>query len=91
MGSTFVVALFMMIFMSLLNNAYQGVTVAKLPFEPVSFFRGITHRGLIGTDYTDCSMIFIYILSNVSLRPIMRKVLGVAGPRTPYSQNPWFK
>ena len=68
--------------MSLLSNAYQGVVVAKLPFEPISIFRGVTHRNIIGNDYTDCSMIFIYIMSNVSLRPIIQKVLGVGGPRT---------
>lgn len=90
MASTFFVALFMMIFMSLLSSAYQvlflsiifqGVVVAKLPFEPISFMRGITHRNIVGNDFTDCSMIFIYILSNVSLRPVLQKLLGFGGPR----------
>ena len=94
MTSTFFVALFMMIFMSLLSSAYQvniifynnklnqGVVVAKLPFEPISFIQGITHRNIVGTDYTDCSMIFLYILSNMSLRPMIQKILGFSGPRT---------
>jgi len=57
------------------------VVVAKLPFEPISFIRGITHRNIVGNDYRDCSMIFVYILSNVSLRPIITKLLGFSGPR----------
>ena len=59
MLGTFFVGLFMMIFMSLLSSAYQGVVVAKLPFEPLSFMRGVTHRKITGTDYTDCSMIIV--------------------------------
>lgn len=39
---------------------------------------------------TDCSMIFVYILSNISLRPIITKVLGFGGPRMPMDQNPFF-
>ena len=64
--------------------------MAKLPFEPFSLIQGITHRGLEGTDMTDCSMIFVYILSNISLRPIITKVLGFGGPRMPMDQNPFF-
>jgi len=30
----------------------------------------------------DCSFIFIYILSNLAIRPVLQKVLGVDGPRT---------
>jgi calcium load-activated calcium channel len=71
MTGTFFVALFMMVFMSMLSTAYQGIVVAKLPFHPVGFIQGITHRNLDGDDITDCSMIFVYILSNISLRPII--------------------
>ena len=84
MGSTFLIGLCMITFMSYLNNYYAGVVVAKLPFEPFSLMRNLSHRNLEGNDFTDCSMIFVYILSNVSLRPILQKLLGVSGPRTPY-------
>ena len=90
MAGTFFVALFMMIFMSLLSSAYQGIVVAKLPFEPFSLMRNITHRNITGIDYTDSSMIFIYILSNVSLRPMITKILGFAGPRTTMQQQSFF-
>jgi uncharacterized membrane protein (DUF106 family) len=52
--------------------------------------RSVTHRNIVGVDYTDCSMIFIYILSNISLRPIIQKLLGVAGPRTNLTGTPSF-
>ena len=67
--------------MSFLSNAYQGVVVARLPFEPVLFIKSVTHRNIPGTDYTECSMIFIYILCNIVIRPILQKVLGFDGPR----------
>ena len=70
MGSTFFVGLFMVIFMSLLSSAFQGIVVAKLPFEPFFMIKNISHRNIPGNDLTDCSMIFVYILANVSLRPI---------------------
>lgn len=90
MSSTFFVMLFMIIFMSLLNSAYQGVVVAKLPFQPLSMIQNISHRNIPGNDITDCSMIFIYIMANLSLRPIIQKLLGVAGPRTAMPQSQWF-
>jgi hypothetical protein len=66
------------------------VVVAKLPFEPISFVRGITHRNIVGNDYTDCSMIFVYILSNVSLRPIIQKLFGFSGPRVSMQNQGFF-
>ena len=71
----------MILFMSFLSNQFQGVVVAKLPFEPFGFVQGITHRNLPGNDTTDCSMIFMYILTNLMIRPIMQKILGFDGPR----------
>ena len=81
MQSTMFVGLFMIIFMSFLSNTFSGVVVAKLPFEPFSLIRGLTHRNLPGNDYTECSMIFIYILSNVTFRPLIQKLLGFEPPR----------
>lgn len=51
---------------------FEGKVVAKLPFVPISFFQGLSHRGLMGTDYTECSFIFLYILSTMSIRQVSR-------------------
>lgn len=87
--STFFVGFFMIIFMSFLSNIYSGVVVARLPFEPFSLIRGVTHRNLPGSDFTECSMIFIYILCNVCIRPLIVKILGFEPPRGLGSQSPF--
>ena len=66
------------------------MVVAKLPFEPISFMRGLTHRNIVGNDYSDCSMIFIYVLSNVSLRSVIKKALGFSGPRISMENQGFF-
>jgi hypothetical protein len=81
MITTFVVGLFVVFFLSLFNNIYQGIVVAKLPFEPFGLISTISHRGILSNDSTDCSFIFLYILSNFCIRPVLQKVLGFAPPR----------
>jgi hypothetical protein len=63
--------------------------VGKLPFEPFGLLSSVSHRGILSSDKTDCSFIFLYILSNVFLRPIIQKVMGFAPPRSS-SQFPNF-
>ena len=49
---------------------FDGRVVAKLPFEPFALLRGISHRNLMGNDFTDCSFIFLYILCTMSIREV---------------------
>lgn len=84
MKSTMIVALFAIAFMSTLSSTYQGIVIAKLPFEPFSMIQGLTHRGLPGNDVTDCSMIFIYVLASYLVRTNIQKYFGFA-PKTPFS------
>ena len=86
MKSTMIIALFMIAFMSTLSSTYHGVVVAKLPFTPFSMLQGITHRNLPGDDMTDCSMIFIYLLTSFIVRNNIQKIFGFS-PRTPF--NMW--
>ena len=58
----------MFVLITFLNKKFKNIVIAKLPFEPFRFVRGITHRGLTGDDYTDCSFIFIYIITGIVLR-----------------------
>lgn len=81
MITTFIIGLFVVFFLSLFNNLYQGIVVAKLPFEPFGLLSSVSHRGILSSDYTDCSFIFIYILSNFVMRPVIQKLLGFAPPR----------
>ena len=50
--------------------SFDGRVVAKLPFVPHSWIQGLSHRNLMGTDFTDCSFIFLYILCTMSVRQV---------------------
>jgi len=50
--------------------SFDGRVVAKLPFVPISWLQNISHRNLLGEDYTDCSFIFLYILCTMSIRQV---------------------
>jgi len=54
----------------------SGQPVAKLPFEPFGFVQSMSHRGLGGSDVTDCRMTFIYVLCSISIRAHVQKALG---------------
>jgi len=73
---------FLVIVLSILSSVFDGRPVAKLPFEPFSFLQGLTHRNLPGTDMTDCSYLFIYVLCSAVFRTNIQKVLGTTPPRT---------
>lgn len=54
--------------LSTFNNWFSGRVVAKLPFIPIGFIQGLSHRNLPGEDLTDCSFIFLYVLCTMSIR-----------------------
>lgn len=54
--------------MIVLNRYYSGIVLAKLPFEPIWLVKGISHRGIEGSDLTDCSFVFIYVLTGMVFR-----------------------
>lgn len=56
--------------LSLSLLSFDGRVVAKLPFVPLSYIQGLSHRNLLGEDYTDCSFIFLYILCTMSIRQV---------------------
>lgn len=58
MKSMFAIGIAFTALLSIFNSIFDGKTVAKLPFVPISFLQGISHRNLPGTDYTDCSLFF---------------------------------
>ena len=58
-----------------MNRYFDGVTVAKLPFEPLGFVSGLSHRGIPGTDFTDCGFIFMYMLCSTALKGNLSKFL----------------
>ncbi|CAK9300165.1 unnamed protein product [Gordionus sp. m RMFG-2023] len=76
MKSMFAIGFAFTALLSMFNSIFEGRVVAKLPFEPINWFRGLSHRNLAGADYTDCSFIFLYILCTMSIRQNVQKMLG---------------
>ena len=56
--------------------SFDGRVVAKLPFVPILWFQGLSHLNLPGSDYTDCSFIFLYILCTMSIRQVCNNSWG---------------
>ncbi|KAJ0065396.1 hypothetical protein NL108_009539, partial [Boleophthalmus pectinirostris] len=68
MKSMFAIGFCFTALMGMFNSIFDGRVVAKLPFVPLSYIQGLSHRNLLGEDYTDCSFIFLYILCTMSIR-----------------------
>ncbi|XP_048715906.1 calcium load-activated calcium channel isoform X2 [Lepidochelys kempii] len=71
MKSMFAIGFCFTALMGMFNSIFDGRVVAKLPFIPLSYIQGLSHRNLLGEDYTDCSFIFLYILCTMSIRQII--------------------
>eukprot|EP00898_Chlorokybus_atmophyticus_P005043 jgi/Chlat1/553/Chrsp103S01126 len=80
--SGFLVAIVFLALYGLLSNVYDGRVVAKLPFTPVAFIRGATHRGVHGDDWTETGAVFLWVLCSLCFRPNVQKFLGFAPPRS---------
>ncbi|KAF9616900.1 hypothetical protein IFM89_032862 [Coptis chinensis] len=76
-----VVAVVLFVVFGLLNTLFEGKSVAKLPFHPITLVQKMSHRGISGDDATDCSMAFLYLLCSVSIRTNLQKFLGFSPPR----------
>lgn len=70
--------------------SFDGRIVARLPFLPISWIQGLSHRNLPGDDYTECSFIFLYILCTMSIRQNIQKLLGFAPSRAASKQSGLF-
>ncbi|GAB0488867.1 hypothetical protein MMPV_000080 [Pyropia vietnamensis] len=69
----------------LLSSVYAGTIVARLPFEPPPFVRGMTHRGLPeGTHPADASFAFVYAVATMALKANLQRALGFTPPRGVY-------
>ncbi|XP_072046072.1 calcium load-activated calcium channel-like [Amphiura filiformis] len=90
MKSMFVIAFTFTSLMGMFNSIFDGRIVAKLPFLPISWLHGISHRNLLGNDFTDCSFIFLYILCTMSIRQNIQKLLGFAPSRAAAKQAGGF-
>jgi hypothetical protein len=77
LSSMLLTPVLLMATLAIVNNSYDGYVVARLPFEPFSFFQGITHKGLMGTDYRQCSAMYVYLVAALSFRPSLQRIFGI--------------
>lgn len=70
MKSMFAIGFAFTALLSMFNSIFDGRIVARLPFVPISWIQGLSHRNLPGNDYTECSFIFLYILCTMSIRQV---------------------
>lgn len=90
MKSNVLVTIFVIVTMSSLGNFFQGKPVGRLPFVPFSMLQGITHKGLVGEDATECSYLFIYLMASYLFRANIQKIFGFEGPaNNNQMMNPW--
>lgn len=87
MKSMFAIGFAFTALLSMFNSIFEGRVVAKLPFTPISWLQGLSHRNLSGDDFTDCSFIFLYILCTMSIRQNIQKMLGFAPSRAASKQG----
>lgn len=79
MKSMFAIGFAFTALLSMFNNIFDGRVVARLPFVPISWIQGLSHRNLPGDDYTECSFIFLYILCTMSIRQVSERRLSRGG------------
>ncbi|KAJ8680877.1 hypothetical protein QAD02_016664 [Eretmocerus hayati] len=82
MKSMFAIGFAFTALLGMFNSIFDGRIVARLPFIPISWIQGLSHRNLPGDDYTECSFIFLYILCTMSIRQNIQKLLGFAPSRS---------
>jgi len=87
MKSMFAIGFAFTALLSMFNSIFDGRVVAKLPFVPIGMVQGLSHRNLVGDDFTDCSFIFLYILCTMSIRQNIQKMLGFAPSRAASKQS----
>ncbi len=65
--------------------------MAQLPFQPISFLKNITHRGIEGDNFQECSALFIYILTSFVLKQGLAKYLDRKVPKIESMLDSSFK
>ena len=65
-----------------LKTHFDGIVLAKLPFQPIGVVHAVSHRNLPGSDATDCGMVFLYMLCSMCIKPNLQRALGQAPPKT---------
>ena len=74
--STLITTVTLIALYQLLSRTVGSSIVARLPFEPFPIVRGLSHRGLEGEDWLDCSFAFVYALCQMAIRANVTRWFG---------------
>lgn len=72
----FITSAALLVLFNVVSTAWDGHVIAKLPFSPPGFMQNISHRGLMGTDATDCSAVFVYVMALAYFKANVAKLTG---------------
>ncbi|KAJ2460362.1 Calcium load-activated calcium channel [Coemansia sp. RSA 2424] len=76
------VALIQLVSVYQIGAIYGGVAVGTLPFEPLSMFRSLTHRGLPEDSPNNaCSATFIFVLGGLMFKALIDRYLQLGMPK----------
>ncbi|KAJ2550391.1 hypothetical protein EV175_004089 [Coemansia sp. RSA 1933] len=80
--STLVVGVMQLVFIYIVNLLFSGKIVATLPFEPLSMFRSLIHRGLPEDSPSNaCSATFIFVLGGLVFKAMLDRCLQLGLPK----------
>lgn len=80
MRSNLATAIMHMVTFFYIKSSYDGMVVARLPFQPFGFVRSLSHRNIEGDDFCECGVIFVYVLCSMSIKPTLQRMLGQTTP-----------
>lgn len=66
----------------MIGSLFAGVVVGRLPFSPIAWFAGMTHRTIPGDDLTEAGYLMFFVLSNAASRPFVAFLMGSERPKT---------
>ncbi|KAJ2510409.1 Calcium load-activated calcium channel [Coemansia sp. RSA 1939] len=80
--STIMVGVMQLLFIYVVNLVFRGQIVATLPFEPLSMFRSLTHRGLPEDSPSNaCSATFVFVLGGLVFKSMLDRCLQLGLPK----------
>ncbi|KAJ2726224.1 hypothetical protein GGI07_000701 [Coemansia sp. Benny D115] len=83
MRNMIVVAVVQLLSVYWVGSVYDGRVVARLPFEPLSFFKSLTHRGLPEDSPANvCSATFVFILGGLMFKAVLDRYLQLGLPKS---------
>ena len=65
------------------GSAFENVVVGVLPFEPIVFFSGMTHRGLNSSNMREVGAFYILSMIILGFSGMIGKIVGREPPRMP--------